>query len=139
MPVIRNVENMNYKDIEGAVNSLGEKVCCLQGVQCRTVLVVNFFVLLKFKLFCLVVFICDLVHDVEVIFHLPNLLTTSGNLFWNMSDACETARALLIFQEVLAFIYAAKRCILIKWQIVETLIRRIWVYIICFKTYCAKT
>ena len=51
MPVIRNVENMNYKDIEGAVNSLGEKVCFLQGVQHRTVLVVNFFVLLKFKLF----------------------------------------------------------------------------------------
>lgn len=26
VPVIRNVENMNYKDIEIAVNALGEKV-----------------------------------------------------------------------------------------------------------------
>ena len=26
VPVIRNVENMNYKDIEAAVNALGEKV-----------------------------------------------------------------------------------------------------------------
>ena len=28
---------------------------------------------------------------VEAIFHLPYLLTASGNLFLNMSDACETA------------------------------------------------
>ena len=30
-------------------------------------------------------------HDVEAIFHFPYLLTASGSLFWNMSDACETA------------------------------------------------
>ena len=42
-----------------------------QGVQRRMVLVVNFFIFLKFKLLCLVVAICDLVHDVEAIFHLP--------------------------------------------------------------------
>ena len=31
--------------------------------------------------FCFVVYICDLVHDVDAIFHLPKLLTASGNLF----------------------------------------------------------
>ena len=31
--------------------------------------------------FCFVVAICDLVHDVETIFHLSYVLTTSGNLF----------------------------------------------------------
>ena len=41
--------------------------------------------------------ICDLVHDVETIFHLYYVLTASGNLFRNMSDACETAS--LIFQK----------------------------------------
>ena len=30
-------------------------------------------------------------NDKETIFHLFYLLTTSGNLFRNMSDACETA------------------------------------------------
>ena len=30
-------------------------------------------------------------HDVETIFHLSYVLTASGNLFLNMSDACETA------------------------------------------------
>ena len=32
-------------------------------------------------MFCFVVAICDLVHDVETIFHLSSLLTASGNLF----------------------------------------------------------
>ena len=27
MPVIRNVEEMNYADIEKAINAMGEKVC----------------------------------------------------------------------------------------------------------------
>lgn len=27
MPVLRNVENMNYADIEKGLNDLGEKVC----------------------------------------------------------------------------------------------------------------
>ena len=30
-------------------------------------------------------------HDVETIFHLIYLLTAPGNLFWNVSDARETA------------------------------------------------
>ena len=34
---------------------------------------------------------CDLLHDVEVMFHLANLLTASGNPFSNMIDARETA------------------------------------------------
>ena len=33
----------------------------------------------------------DLVHDVEVIFPLPKLLTAPGNLFQNKCDACEIA------------------------------------------------
>ena len=43
-----------------------------QGVQRMMVLVVNFFVFLKIIIFCCVVdtCICDLVHDVEAIFHL---------------------------------------------------------------------
>ena len=32
-------------------------------------------------MFCFVVAICDLVHDVETIFHLYYVLTASGNLF----------------------------------------------------------
>ena len=32
-------------------------------------------------IFCFVVAICDLVHDVETIFHLSNVLTASGNIF----------------------------------------------------------
>ena len=41
----------------------------------------NFFVFLRFIIFCCVVAICDLVHDVETIFHLSYVLTASGNLF----------------------------------------------------------
>ena len=61
----------------------------LKGVQRRQVLVVNFcwqvlvvnlFISLKL-FFCFVVATFDLVHDVEAIFHLPLLLTASGNLF----------------------------------------------------------
>ena len=40
----------------------------------------NFFVFLIF-FFCFVVAICDLVHDMETIFHLSDVLTASGNLF----------------------------------------------------------
>ena len=46
----------------------------LHGVQRRMISVDNFF-------FCCVVAICDLVHDVETIFHLSYVLTASGNLF----------------------------------------------------------
>ena len=41
----------------------------------------NFFVFLRLFFFCCVVAICDLVHDVETIFHLSYVLTASGNLF----------------------------------------------------------
>ena len=34
---------------------------------------------------------CDLLHDMEVMFHLANLLTASGNPFSNMIDARDTA------------------------------------------------
>ena len=39
---------------------------------------------------CFVVAIFDLMHNVEAIFPPSQLLTTSGNLFRNMSDAHET-------------------------------------------------
>ena len=39
----------------------------LQGVQRRMVLVVNFFVFLRLSFFCLIVAMCDLVHNVEAI------------------------------------------------------------------------
>ena len=53
--------------------------------------VVNFYRIFNIIMFCFVVAICDLVHDVETIFHLSNVLTASGNLFGNTSDARETA------------------------------------------------
>ena len=52
-----------------------------QGVQRRMISVVNFFFFLKFLFSCFVVAICDLVHDVETIFHLSYVLTASGNFF----------------------------------------------------------
>ena len=51
-----------------------------QGVQHRMVLVVIFFRIFKI-IFCFYVAILDLVHSVEAKFHLPQLLTASGNLF----------------------------------------------------------
>ena len=51
----------------------------------------NFFVFLRLLFFCFVVAICDLVHDVETIFHISFVLTASGNLFCKMTDARETA------------------------------------------------
>ena len=50
-----------------------------------------FFRILEIIIFCFVVAICDLVHDVDTLFHLSYVLTASGNLFRNMSDARETA------------------------------------------------
>ena len=41
----------------------------------------NFFRIFEIIIFCCVVAICDLVHDVETIFHLSYVLTASGNLF----------------------------------------------------------
>ena len=51
------------------------------GMQHSMISVVNFFVFLRLLLFCFVVAIYDLVHDVETIFHLSYVLTASGNLF----------------------------------------------------------
>ena len=47
------------------------------------VLVDNFFCIFEIIISCFAVdtCICDLVHDVEAMFHLPELLTASGNLF----------------------------------------------------------
>ena len=54
----------------------------VQGVQSRMVLVVNvFFGIFKIIFFYFFVAICDLVHDVEALFHLPLPLTSCGNLF----------------------------------------------------------
>ena len=63
-----------------------------QGIQCRMVFGGQFF----FEFFKIIFWgfvdaIFDLVHDVEPIFHLPYVLTTSGNFCLNMSDAHETA------------------------------------------------
>ena len=41
----------------------------------------QFFCIFEIIVFCFVVAICDLVHNVETIFHLSYLLTSSGNLF----------------------------------------------------------
>ena len=53
----------------------------MHGVQRRMISVVNFFRIFDIIIFCFVVAICDLVHDVETIFHLSNVLKASGNLF----------------------------------------------------------
>ena len=50
-------------------------------VQRRMISVYNFFVFLRLLFFCFVVAICDIVHDVETIFHLSYVPTASGNLF----------------------------------------------------------
>ena len=42
---------------------------------------VNFFQIFEITMFYFVVAMCDLVHDVEAMFHLPELLTAFGNLF----------------------------------------------------------
>ena len=57
------------------------KVIPNHGVQRRVISVVIFFVFFDIIIFCLVVAICDQVHNEETIFHLSNVLTASGNLF----------------------------------------------------------
>ena len=42
---------------------------------------VNFFVFLRLLFVFFIVAICDLVHDVETIFHLSYVLTASGYIF----------------------------------------------------------
>ena len=76
--------NLNYKQL---------------GVQRRMISVVNCFVFLRLLFFYFVVAICDLVHAAEAMYGLPSVLTASGNLFWNMSDARETANFKLPRQE----------------------------------------
>ena len=61
------------------------------GVQVMMVLVVIFFRFFEINYFWFVVALFDLVHDVEAIDSLYLLLTPSGNLFGNMTDASETA------------------------------------------------
>ena len=51
------------------------------GVQCRIISVVNVFRIFEIIIFCCVVAICDLKHDVKTIFHLSYVPTASGNLF----------------------------------------------------------
>ena len=51
------------------------------GVQRIMISVDNFSRIFEIIIFCCVVAICDLVHDVETIFHLSYVLTASGNLF----------------------------------------------------------
>ena len=64
----------------------GQYLCCLKHkqlnhrVQHRMISVVNFCIV-EIIIFCFVVAICDLVHDVETVFHLSYVLTASGNLF----------------------------------------------------------
>ena len=53
----------------------------MHGVQRRTFSVDYFFCIFEIIIFCCVVSICDLVHDVETIFHLSYVLTASRNLF----------------------------------------------------------
>ena len=53
----------------------------IHGVQRRMISVDNFFHIFEIIIFCFVVAICDLVQDVETIFHLSYVLTASGNLF----------------------------------------------------------
>ena len=51
------------------------------GMQRRMISVDSFFRIFEIIIFCFVVAICDLVHDVETIFHLSYVLTASGNIF----------------------------------------------------------
>ena len=52
---------------------------------------VNIFAFLIFLFFALLLPYLTQVQDVEAINVICQLLTASGNLFWNMSDACQTA------------------------------------------------
>ena len=53
----------------------------IHGVQRGMISMVNFFRIFEIIIFCFVVAICDLVYDVETIFHHSYVLTASGNLF----------------------------------------------------------
>ena len=51
----------------------------VHGVQRRMISVL--FRIFEIIIFCFVVAICDLVHDVETVFHLSYMFKASGNLF----------------------------------------------------------
>ena len=51
------------------------------GMQRRMISVVNYFRIFDIIIFCFVVAVCDLVHDVESMYGLPSMLTASGKLF----------------------------------------------------------
>ena len=76
----------------------------MHGVQRRMISVVNFFRIFEIVIFCFVVAICDLVHTVEAMYGLPEVLTASGKIF---SEKCVMpmklqlafSRASLIFQK----------------------------------------
>ena len=51
------------------------------AVQRMMISVVNVFRIFEIIIFCFIVAICDIVHDVETIFHLSYVLTASGNIF----------------------------------------------------------
>ena len=54
----------------------------MHGMQRRMIsVVIVIFSYFEIIIFCFVVAICDLVHDVETIFHLSYVLTAYGNLF----------------------------------------------------------
>ena len=59
---------------------MGRNTHNLHEVQGMMISVVNFFLFLRLLFFALL-FLCDLVHVVETIFHLSYVLTASGNLF----------------------------------------------------------
>ena len=68
-----------------------------QGVCYLCIFCGQFFHIFEIIRFCFVVAICDLVHDVETTHAgLYKLLTASGNVFRNVSDARESA---IIFEK----------------------------------------
>ena len=71
---------MSYFKSSGDITEK-KKMGHTHGVQRRMISVDNFSVLFEIIIFCFVVAICDLVRDVETIFHLSYVLTASGNLF----------------------------------------------------------
>ena len=66
---------------ENATTCTDLPFCLKHGVQRKMISVDNFFHIFEIIIFCFVVAICDLVHDVKTIFHLSYLLTASGNHF----------------------------------------------------------
>ena len=53
----------------------------MQGVKRWMISVVNFFRIFEIIILFFVIAICDLVHAVEAMYGLPNVLAASGNLF----------------------------------------------------------